>query len=186
MKQQDICRVHGLKEDVITVMQNTISAVKRGDVYAIAEESNHIIHCATVFQKPEAAQTAVVIYALGKMVERGKTIATEILDAMEKAIDFMKYDNLKGFNNQIKVILKMIGTIDDHLSKYMQHVITEARIKKGSRIYEHGISLRQTAEIFGLSQWELMRYIGKTKMSEYAAETIPIKKRLAFARALFK
>jgi hypothetical protein len=105
---------------------------------------------------------------------------------MDKAIQFIKADNMRGFNNEMKGLLTSIATIDENLSKYMQHVVTEARIKKGSRIYEHGISLRQTAAIFVLSQWELMKYVGKTRMSEYVATTIPIKKRLDFARSLFE
>lgn len=185
-KGEEVCKEHNVKTDVITVLQNAKQAIERGDILAIQEESNHIIHCTAIFQTPEAIQTAVIVYALGKMMERGLTINMEILDNIQKAIDFMKVDNLRGFSDEIKTIYKMITTLDEHLSRYMQHIITEAKIKKGSRIYEHGISLRQTAELFGLSQWELMNYIGKTRVNEYSAETVPVQQRMAFARTLFK
>ncbi|PIN79722.1 hypothetical protein COV16_02670 [Candidatus Woesearchaeota archaeon CG10_big_fil_rev_8_21_14_0_10_34_8] len=183
---EDPCLGHNMKEDIIYVLQNAKTAISNKNVYTLREESNHIIHCATVFQSQEPIQTAVIIHALAKIMSRGETITPEILEHIQKAIEFIKVDNLRGFNNEIKILLKTISTIDKHLSNYMQHVITEARIKKGYKIYEHGISLRQTAEIFGLSQWELMKYIGKTKTSEYVATTIPIEKRLAFARTLFE
>jgi uncharacterized protein YjgD (DUF1641 family) len=175
-----------VKEDIITVLENSIKAIKNADIVALREESDHIVHASTIYQRQESIQTAIVIYALSKILERGKTIDARILDAMRKAIDFITVDNYRGFNTEIKSMLDMISTVDDQLSKYMQHIITEAQIKKGSKVYEHGISLGQTAEMFGLSQWELMKYVGKTRMSEYMADTVPIEKRLEFARGLFK
>jgi hypothetical protein len=175
-----------VKEDIITVLQNSIKAIKNADIVALREESDHIVHCSAIFQRQESIQTAIVIYALSKILERGKTIDARVLDAMQKACDFMKADNIRGFNTEIKSMLDMISAVDDQLSKYMQHIVTEAQIKKGSKIYEHGISLGKTAQMFGLSQWELMKYIGKTRMSEYMADTIPIQQRLQFARGLFK
>jgi hypothetical protein len=185
MPKKRVCLSTNPKDDIIHVLQNANAAIRNADFITLQEESNHILHCATVYQKQEAIQTAIIVYALGKILKRGQTIPMEITNYIDKAIAFIEADNIRGFNNEMKGILKVIGKIDDNLGRYMQHVITEARIKKGSRIYEHGISLRQTAEIFGLSQWELMKYVGKTKMSEYAATTVPIKKRLEFARTLF-
>lgn len=176
---------HSVKEDIISVLRKGIRALLKGDLVALREESDHIIHCSAIFQRQESIQTAVVIYALAKILERGKTIDAKVINAMEKAISFMIADNLRGFNTEIKTIYDMIGAVDDQLSMYMQHVVTEAQIKKGSRIYEHGISLGQTAEIFGLSQWELMKYIGKTRVSEEAGDIVPIHDRMMFARTLF-
>lgn len=176
---------HSVKEDIINVLRNGIRALLKGDLVALREESDHIIHCSAIFQRQESIQTAVVIYALAKILERGKTIDAKVIDAIEKAISFMMVDNLRGFNTEIKAIYDMIGAVDDQLSMYMQHVVTEAQIKKGSRIYEHGISLGQTAQIFGLSQWELMKYVGKTRVSEEAGDIVPIRDRMIFARTLF-
>ena len=176
---------HSVKDDIIAVLRNGIKALLKGDLVALREESDHIIHCSAIFQRQESIQTAVVIYALAKILERGKTIDAKVIAAIEKAISFMQADNLRGFNTEIKAIYDMIGSVDDQLSMYMQHVVTEAQIKKGSRIYEHGISLGQTAQIFGLSQWELMKYVGKTRVSEEAGDIVPIRTRITFARTLF-
>ena len=176
---------HSVKDDIIAVLRNGIKALLKGDLVALREESDHIIHCSAIFQRQESIQTAVVIYALAKILERGKTIDAKVIAAIEKAISFMQADNLRGFNTEIKAIYDMIGAVDDQLSMYMQHVVTEAQIKKGSRIYEHGISLGQTAQIFGLSQWELMKYVGKTRVSEEAGDIVPIRTRITFARTLF-
>ena len=176
---------HSVKEDIIAVLRNAMTAIHNGDLVGLREESDHIIHCSAIFQRQESIQTAVVVYALSKILERGKTIDAKVLDAITKAIDFIGMDNLRGFNTEIKAIFDMISVVDDQLSKYMQHIVTEAQIKKGSRIYEHGISLGQTAKIFGLSQWELMKYVGKTTMSETMGDTVPIKQRITFARGLF-
>ncbi len=175
-----------VKNDIIAVLESSIQAIKNADIVALKEESDHIVHGSAIYQHQESIQTAIVIYALSKILERGKTIDVRMLDAMRKAIDFIKVDNYRGFNTEIKSMLDIISKVDDQLSRYMQHIVTEAQIKKGSKIYEHGISLGKTAEMFGLSQWELMKYVGKTRMSEYMADTIPIEQRLQFARGLFK
>lgn len=178
-------RPQSVNDDIFAVLQNAIKSVKEGDLFALREESDHIVHSSAIYQRQESIQTAVIIYALAKILERGKTIDAAVLDAMQHAAEYIKAGNLKGFNTEIKGLFDMIVKVDDQLSKYMQHIITEAQIKKGSRVYEHGISLGKTAEIFGLSHWELMKYIGNTKMSEETADTVPVRQRLLFARQLF-
>ena len=184
-KIEEVELQHSVKGDIISVLNNAIQAILKGELGALREESDHIIHCSAIFQRQESIQTAVVIYALAKILERGKTVDAKVMDAIRKAISFMQADNLRGFNTEIHALFDMINAVDNQLSNYMQHVVTEAQIKKGSKIYEHGISMGKTAEIFGLSQWELMKYIGKTRASEESVETIPIRQRMSFMRQLF-
>ena len=68
----------------------------------------------------------------------------------------------------------------------MQEVIEEAKIKKGYKLHEHGISLGRTAEILGISQWELMNYVGKTKISDVDIVPTDVVQRLKLARGIFK
>ena len=60
-----------------------------------------------------------------------------------------------------------------------------ARINKASRIYEHGISLAQTAELLGITQWELMKYLGQTKIADKFDDEIKVIDRLEHARKMF-
>ena len=60
-----------------------------------------------------------------------------------------------------------------------------ARVKKGSRMYEHGISLGQAAAAAGITKWELMPIAGETKTHEAFVEPMTTK-RIALVKKLFK
>ena len=79
----------------------------------------------------------------------------------------------------------MISKEDNKLQKYIRRVVNDAQIKKGFKIYEHGISLGKTAELLGISQWELMKYIGGVKLSDTVKDKIQLQHRLNYARELF-
>ena len=80
---------------------------------------------------------------------------------------------------------KLINGIDSKLRFYIEEVINQSEIKKAGSIYAHGISIGRAAEILGVSQWDLLRYIGKTTLSEVSGEIISVRDRLKFARGLF-
>ncbi|PIN70172.1 hypothetical protein COV93_02620, partial [Candidatus Woesearchaeota archaeon CG11_big_fil_rev_8_21_14_0_20_43_8] len=83
----------------------------------------------------------------------------------------------------IKNLFKIISEINENFRKYIEEVIEYSEIKKGARIYEHGISMARAAEILGVSEWDLMGYVGKTTLID--AEEEDEKERLNFARKLF-
>ena len=60
-------------------------------------------------------------------------------------------------------------------------------INKASRIYEHGISMQRTAELLGISEWELSEYAGRTGISDVNLSiTMDIKTRIEKAMELFR
>ena len=63
-------------------------------------------------------------------------------------------------------------------------MLDAARIKKGSKMHQHGISMARTAELLGITQWELQDYIGKQQ--EWKIKEMPVLKRLKIAREMFK
>ena len=94
-------------------------------------------------------------------------------------------ENIGGYKFAIKGVFKEIAKTESKIKVYIEEVIHQAQIKKGSKIFEHGISIARASEMLGISQWELMRYIGKTSITEYAGAEIT-KKRLKIARELFE
>ena len=65
-------------------------------------------------------------------------------------------------------------------------MLNKARINKASRLYEHGISIGRTAELLGVTRFELMDYVGKTYIADVKENmTIGARERLMIARRLF-
>jgi len=69
----------------------------------------------------------------------------------------------------------------------MKDVIRKARIRKASRLHEHGVSLGKTAELLGLSQFEMMSYVGSTGISDVKeSKTFSVAERMKLVRRAFE
>ncbi|MBS3137349.1 hypothetical protein J4232_02865 [Candidatus Woesearchaeota archaeon] len=172
--------------DIIVVLDKLIIKLQRKDINDLGNISNEIIHCASVFQDVHSVSIAVVAYALYKIVEREDNIDPQFITRLIKARNYLQKYKIERFNKEINQLTKEITKKDRQLNLYIKHVFNEAEIKKGSKIYDHGISLAQTAKLLNISQWELMKYIGKTKVIDFLPEKIDVKQRLQFTRLLFR
>lgn len=174
-------------KDSAEVLEKAIDGINAKNVVLLRDLSNNTIHNASIFQDKYSVLIAVVMYALSKIIERDeiKSIVEDLVYKINEAKECAEENNKKCLDSALKKIIRIISRKDKVINKYIQHVINEAEIKKGSRIYEHGISLAQTAEILGISQWELMIYIGHTNIAEESTEKTSIRKRLEYARKIF-
>ena len=178
-----------LKRDIISVLSKSLSLIKKQDFVAMKELSNHVIHDASILQDQDSLQVAIVVYALAKVLERvkeeGRSIPINVSASIERAMNYLVQNDEEEYRNEIKRIFKQISQKDERLWMYIQNVIEKASVVKGSNIYKHGISVGRVAELLGISQWELMSFIGKTRIADEEAIT-DVTKRLTFAKKLFK
>ena len=184
-----------VKQDILNILQGSYIAIKDRDILQLQELSNHTLHDASIFQDEDSISIAVIIYSLSKIFERTRyqeyknwNLFYEIvMENLEKAQEYLKNNNFDKYQGCIKNILNVIDRLDDKFKRYINEVIEKARISKASRIYEHGISISRTSQLLGISEWELMDYIGKTGISDVEfGITKNIKERIKFARGLFK
>ena len=179
-----------IKEDALEIIERVIEILKTKedkDILELKELSDHTIHNASIFQDDCSVSLAVLVYALSKIMMRYPQESyeyKEILNLFLIEKDNLKNDDEKSFNDSMKRLFLLISKIDSKLEMYVQEVITQAQIKKGSKLCEHGVSCAKSAEVLGISQWELMHYLGNTKIIEYEPG-IDLKSRLKFARRLF-
>jgi len=177
-----------VKKDVIDVITKAIDILQNNkDITLLKELSTHVTHDSAIFQDSDAITIAIIIYSLSKVIERGmnqktkRTIISELVSAKKD----LSEDKYNSYRNRIDRIVKQIRNIDQKMRMYLQDVLRQAAIKKGSNIYAHGVSLSRVAEILGLSQWDLMSYIGNTNISEEFDISANLKNRIAFAKSLF-
>src|SRR5574341_975648 len=177
-----------VKEDILKVLTDLVKALKDNDYPTIAELSNHTIHDASIFQEDDPLTLAVLVYALSKIIQRyceqGK-VCPNVAPYLQQAYDALNADDDNGYRAVIKNILRKVGELDAQLNLYIQEVIEKAKIKKASKLHEHGISIARTAELLGLSQWELQGYIGKTVV-DVPHDGMKTMERLRRARDLFQ
>ena len=179
-----------IKRDIISVLSKVAEILKvkeETDVAEIKELSNHVIHNASVFQDEDSISIAVLIYSLSKIIERKQRDVDydKVLKMLNSAIASLNNNQDDSFRKSIKEMFNFIRTMDERLKLYIHEVINQAQIKKGCKLCEHGISVARASEVLGISQWELLHYLGKTTMIDQLEEPVSVIKRMKTARGMF-
>ncbi len=175
-----------VKEDILRVIKDAIDAIKKSDATLLVDLSNHTIHNASIFQDKDSVNIAVVMYSLSKIMQRhiGK-VEDNIVNILTRASNLLMQDKYEAYSREIESIYEIISKTDRKLRLYITHVINEAQVRKGSKLYEHGISVAKAAEVLGVSQWELLKYVGRTSIIDRFNEKSTAKERLKLAREIF-
>lgn len=176
-----------VKKDILDVIEKVLRALKDNETALLGELSNHVIHDASIFQDDDSVSFAILVYALSKTIERCIECGVgfdKVYSLLNEALRALKSDDDEGYRARIHDVFAVIQSADSGLKLYIEEVINKAKVKKGSKLHEHGISIARTAEILGVGQWELMSYVGKTRIGESVSED-DVRKRIVFARRLF-
>jgi len=178
-----------IKKDILNVLVKSLQATKKEDVKEIKEQSNHIIHNASIYQDRDSILVSVILYSISKVLERAeeknkiKLVISKIKIHLEGAIRFLKIDNKIKFEQELKHLNLELNKLDPKLKLHIKEVFEKAKVNKASRLYEHGISAGRTADLLGITTWELMEYSGATGISEKGV-TKSVKDRIKIARNL--
>jgi hypothetical protein len=174
-----------IKADLLAIMAEIENAINIHDISRLKAISNHTIHNASIFQDHDSVVMAVITYSLYKVLTLQAVTTSSVRQILKAMQDALAENDLPKYNSETRRMLSLISKADRKLKLYIDHVIEQAEIKKGSKIYEHGISASTAANLMGISVWDLMNYVGKTGISENFPSNIHEKKRLDAARALF-
>ena len=184
-----------IKKDILNILKESLIAIKENNAVKLRDLSNQIIHNSSIFQDEDAITIAVLEYSLSKIFERTdykeyndwKIFYQITIENLEKAEKELTNNNIQNYRNAIKQILNVINKLSSDLKRFIKEVIEKAQIAKGSRLYEHGISIGKTAELLGISKWDLMEYAGKTGIYDMQESvSMSIQDRIKFTRELFK
>jgi len=173
-----------VKKDILNVLRQTVEYVKKGETYKLRDLSDHVIKNATIFQDHHSISIAVTIYSLSK-IYKGK-VDNVVVKHLNNSISYLEVGDVNGYENEIKLIIKDISKKSEETKFYIEEVLERSQIKKASKMYEHGISMGQVAESLGISVWDLMDYIGKTRIPDANGHKYEIAQKLEFTRGLFK
>lgn len=182
-------------DNILRIFKESKVAMQAGDGSKLRSLSDQTINTASRTQDPDNIATAVIVYALSKMVERGDYRKQEgwniFYEKLERSIDkIIKAIELKKdllIKRNLKEMRQNIGSLSGNLKKYIEDVFRRASINKASRIYAHGISSEKTASLLGISIWELQNYSGESIAKEDPeSKTITAKQRIKLLEDFFK
>ncbi len=182
------------RENILDILIKAKEAVKKEDIALIKELSNRTIHSASIYSDTDNIAVAIIVYSLGKIVERKKyqsypawpAFFQACMNGLSIAIIALQKEDMEKFRIALTEIRKRVSRISGHLKGYIQDVFRKAEINKASRIYEHGLSMQKTAELLGISVFELAEYAGSTGIGDVdLGITKDIRERIKIAREIF-
>jgi len=183
------------KGNVLRILKETKEAMKRGDAVTIKNLSNQTINTASLTQDPDNIAVAVIIYSLGKILERHQyqefkgwdKFYESVISSINHSIKDLDSAGGEGVGEDLETITKEIEKLSGTLKMYVKDVFWKARINKASRIYEHGISMEKTAKLLGITMYELASYAGQARIDDVPLEnTMDVRKRVKLAMEFFK
>ncbi len=182
--------------NIIRILEEAQEAFKQSDASKIKELSNQTINTASLTQDPDNIAVAVVVYAIGKILEREhykqlpnwKSFQNNVELQLQISIKNLENKNEQQFRKHFTKLRKTLEGLSGKVKDYIQDVFTKAKINKASRIYEHGVSMEQTAKLLGISMYELAEYSGGDKRISDIPETktLSTKDRIKLALEMFE
>ena len=183
-----------VRRDILQVLKKVQPLLKKTEVGKLKTLSNFTIHNASIFQDTDSVSISVIVFSLAKILNRPRLeenkavlqFKDEISAELFVAKDTLEKNNEKEFHNSLRKIFLKISSFEKKFGMYITEVLDHAKIKRGGRIYEHGFSVGRAAQLLGISSWELMSYLGETKIGNFTKDNaFSTKERLNFARRLF-
>lgn len=182
-------------DNLIILLTEAKEAVISNDSHKLKVLSDQTIHSATIYQDPDSLMVAVIVYSLGKITEREgyklmsgwENFYKSFVQNIDLAIKALEKRDEKKLVDCLGAIRNSINNIEGNLSNYIRDVFYKAEINKAFKLYEHGLSAEKTADLLGVSLWDLAGYIGQSTVSEsHLNEAIPAKDRIKKAREIRK
>jgi len=173
-------------ENIIRILEEAKVALREKDTLKLKQLSDQTNNTASRTQDADNIAVAVIVYSLGKIIERGYV---ENLTGIVREIDNVvksvrKNDSLLGKN--LKQLRAEIGKISPRMKKHIQDVFRKASINKASKIYGHGVSMENTAKLLGITVWELASYAGQAEISDAPeSKTLGVKERIKIVEGIF-
>ncbi len=181
-------------EHFVSVLSDATKALIKDDSVKLKELSNKTIHSASIFQDTDSITIAILIYSLSKLVERREHLKIKNWSnftrkfnlAVSIAARSLEQNRRDKFTHYLEMARKSISSISPNIKPAVQDVLRKASINKASKIYEHGISMEQTAKLLGITQWELSEYTGQTGIADVDYnKTMDVKARARMALEFF-
>ncbi len=180
--------------NVLRILRETKKAIEDDNPFEMKTLSNQTMHSATISQDADNIVVAVLVYSLGKVLSRDNYRSMEGWDEFYKAVvknlglavAALQKNELKSARVYLGRIRNSLNKISGDLSRYIKDVFAKAEINKAFKLYEHGLSTEKTAELLGVSLWDLSSYIGQSNIGDAKfAISMPIEKRIKIAEDIF-
>ena len=178
-----------IKKEILHDLSETIRILEvkeKHDYEQLKKLSDHAIEDVALHKDLDVISVTVLIYSIYKVIgTMQEADYKELLTKLKSAKQGLEQNNFGKYNQSIRTLFKIVKRSNVQVKEHLQDVMQAARIKKGTTLLEHGLSIGQAAGLMGLSNWDLQEYAAKTTSLEVHHEKIPAQRRLLTAFKIF-
>tara|TARA_Y100000034_G_C6677613_1_gene297755 strand:+ start:101 stop:661 length:561 start_codon:yes stop_codon:yes gene_type:complete len=181
-------------ENILRILREARDSIKQGKYSNLSGLSNQTINVASFAQDPDNIIVSVIVYSLSKILVDPKCcrlpvwdkVRNKIILYLDHSIQDIEKNNMNDFRKDFEKIRKELEKLSKDMKEYVKSIFKKASLNKASRIYEHGVSMEQTAKLLGVSMFELANYAGGQYVSEAPENrTFDEKSRIKLAEGMF-
>jgi len=182
------------KDNILKILREAKQFIEEDKANELKSLSGQTINTAAVSQDADNIVIAVLVYSLGKVMERAhyremegwSTFYEAIIKNLSEAVSKLEKEDIAGARNNLGEIRQSLNEIEGNLGRYIKDVFRKAEINKAFKLYEHGLSSAATAELLGVSLWDMASYIGQSHIGDSKiAVSLPAGERVKIAEEIF-
>ena len=184
------------KDNILKILEGTKASIQKGDAVTIKNLSIQTTNTIALTHDPDNIAVAVIVYSISKLLERQdyqklpgwQEFYNTIFKGIDNAINSIKDNDEKAIKENLNCLRKSLIKVSGSLKKHIQDIFRKASINKASKIYEHGISMEKTANLLGITMFELASYAGQREqvLEVPMVKGIDVKSRIKLAMDMFK
>src|SRR3989338_2786683 len=119
------------RDNILRILSESRQAIKEHDLVKLKELSNQTVHSASIASDTDSILVAVIIYSLGKIIERtteyGKkecgSICKFSMTELQKAETALKKNDEATFKESLESIMSFVGKSSPDLKKDVQDIL---------------------------------------------------------------
>lgn len=171
-------------------VEDIIRGFERGEIDHLRKIGGKLARRGALKSSHTLLEGGAIAYALAKVVQHRHRHTPDELENLKKAVlEELKLcigATIEEMDTHFDKILDIITEFDKKTGKFISNLTEKARANKATTAYSSGLSVGKAAQLAGVSEWEILRYSGNTKLSEEIGITKHLHTRLKVARELLK
>ena len=177
-----------IKQKVISVLTSLKEILSSDQIIPtkLKQLSDELVDGASLCHDQDCISISVLAYSLYKIFLKNLNIEkTSLLEYVKIVLDSV--DNDIHFRSNVRKLFDHLKKYDKNIDINILQIIKHVQVKSGLKMYDHGLSIGQAAEIMGVSKWNIMEYLGASSIVDQdSSYRIDCKTRLNFTKGLFK
>lgn len=181
-------------KEIKAEMKKLYQYVKSRNIRGLRELSNVFTDDLLIYQDSIFLDLALCSLVLAKTIEKPrfwkfddwKRIIFSIEDSLKECIERCDEHDKRGMEKVIKRILAALTSVDRKDKRYVDSIMTQGRTKVGASLYAHGLSLGKASYMSGASKNAILKYSGRTLISDRFGKTYSMMERIKNVREVFR